>query len=359
MWLDGVPIAPATVYSVTVNGFLATGGDNFGAFALGTNKVEAGLTDLQAMVNYFDEFANTGEGDPPLPVPTKQNGVHVNFPPAAPAAYNAGDHVTFDVSGWSYSNAGDIKDTDVVVKVGATTLGTFPLDNTIQAALPGLDATGTASVDVIVPPGLPDGTNQLHLTGATTGSDIIVPIQVDDGLPDTTVSAPDGSVQKGQATSVVVTVTPSDADGTVSVFDGATLLGSATLVAGSATVNIPANLVPSVGVHELNLTYSGEATVYSPSVGTFTLTVTKAASQTVADDVTVAFGQPVPVEITVTGIVGVPTGSVELFDGPVSLGTATLDAGGEATITVPAQTFPVGSKSLTVDYSGDVNNLPS
>ena len=90
MWLDGVAIVPATVYSVTVNSFLSTGGDNFTSFAGGVNKAEAGLTDLQAMVNYLDEFANTGEGDPPLPVPTKQNGVHVNFPAAAPATYNAG-----------------------------------------------------------------------------------------------------------------------------------------------------------------------------------------------------------------------------------------------------------------------------
>ena len=29
MWLDGTPIVPATVYSVTVNSFLSTGGDNF------------------------------------------------------------------------------------------------------------------------------------------------------------------------------------------------------------------------------------------------------------------------------------------------------------------------------------------
>ncbi len=63
MWLNGVPIVPTTVYSVTVNSFLSTGGDNFGAFAGGVNKAEAGLTDLQAMVNYMDEFANTGEGD--------------------------------------------------------------------------------------------------------------------------------------------------------------------------------------------------------------------------------------------------------------------------------------------------------
>ena len=119
---------------MTVNGFLSTGGDNFGAFVGGINKAEAGLTDLQAMVNFMAEFANTDEGDPPLPVPTKQNGVHVVFPAGAPAPDAAGEHVTFAVSGWSVSNAADPKDTDVVVKLGAGNPGTFPLDNTIQAA---------------------------------------------------------------------------------------------------------------------------------------------------------------------------------------------------------------------------------
>ena len=65
MWLDGVAIQPATVYSVTVNSFLAAGGDNFGAFARGANKQDTGQTDLQGMVNYLAEFANTGEGDDP------------------------------------------------------------------------------------------------------------------------------------------------------------------------------------------------------------------------------------------------------------------------------------------------------
>ena len=35
----------------------------------------------------------------------------------------------------------------------ATTLGTSTLDNTAQAALPGFDVTGKASVDVVLPPG--------------------------------------------------------------------------------------------------------------------------------------------------------------------------------------------------------------
>ncbi len=262
MWLDGVAIVPTTVYSVTVNGFLSTGGDNFTAFVGGANKAEAGLTDLQAMVNYMAEFANTDEGDPPLPVPTKQNGVHVNFPAGAPASYDAGQHVTFDVSGWSFSNAADPKDTDVVVKLGAATLGTFPLNNTIQATLPGFDGTGTAAVDVVVPDTAASGPMTLTLVGATTGTEMPVTVQVG-----------------------------------------------------------------------------------------------KAASTVAAPDVSVEYGQPVPVQVTVTGPGATPTGSVQLFDGATLLGSAALNAGGTATITVPAKTFPVGSRSLTVVYSGDATHL--
>ena len=63
--------------------------------------------------------------------------------------------------------------------------------------------------------------------------------------------------------------------------------------------------------------------------------------------------------VTVTGPGATPTGTVELFDGVTSLGTATLGADGTATITVPAKTLPVGSTSLTVVYSGDSTHLGS
>ena len=45
-------------YSVTVNSFLASGGDNFREFAKGTDKRDTGKVDLQAMVDYMAEFAN-------------------------------------------------------------------------------------------------------------------------------------------------------------------------------------------------------------------------------------------------------------------------------------------------------------
>jgi 5'-nucleotidase len=50
--LNGVPIDPAASYRVSVNNFLAGGGDNFAGFIAGTDLVN-GMFDLEALVNYF------------------------------------------------------------------------------------------------------------------------------------------------------------------------------------------------------------------------------------------------------------------------------------------------------------------
>ena len=54
----------------------------------------------------------------------------------------------------------------MTVKLGATTLGTATLDNAPQAALPGFDMIGTASVDVVVPAAHCPGPMTLTLVGA-------------------------------------------------------------------------------------------------------------------------------------------------------------------------------------------------
>jgi 5'-nucleotidase len=48
---DGTPIEPNQTYSVTMNSFLASGGDGFTAFASGKNQV-TGQVDLDALVDY-------------------------------------------------------------------------------------------------------------------------------------------------------------------------------------------------------------------------------------------------------------------------------------------------------------------
>jgi len=50
--LDGVPLDPTAGYRVTVNSFLADGGDNFSLLVSGTNRL-GGEVDLDALVSYF------------------------------------------------------------------------------------------------------------------------------------------------------------------------------------------------------------------------------------------------------------------------------------------------------------------
>ena len=50
--IDGVAVDPAGNYRITVNSFLADGGDNFSVLPLGTDRL-GGEIDLDALVTYF------------------------------------------------------------------------------------------------------------------------------------------------------------------------------------------------------------------------------------------------------------------------------------------------------------------
>jgi 2',3'-cyclic-nucleotide 2'-phosphodiesterase / 3'-nucleotidase / 5'-nucleotidase len=52
---NGTPIDPKGEYTITVNNFMAGGGDGYGALLKGTNK-EQGPTDLEGLVNYIQEL---------------------------------------------------------------------------------------------------------------------------------------------------------------------------------------------------------------------------------------------------------------------------------------------------------------
>ncbi|MFC5730230.1 MULTISPECIES: ExeM/NucH family extracellular endonuclease [Nocardioides] len=172
MWLDGVAIDPAETYSVTVNSFLAGGGDNFWELAEGSRKVDTGKVDLEAMVDYMKQY-----GTDPLPVDYSQRAVEVAFPADAPEAYAPGETVAFDVASWAMSAAGDRADAQVEVRLGDRVLGTVPVDNTIGNRP--YDDVGTASVAVPLPESTTGGEKSLTLVGTNTGTEITVPITVD------------------------------------------------------------------------------------------------------------------------------------------------------------------------------------
>jgi 5'-nucleotidase len=170
MWLHGAEIDPAATYSVTVNSFLASGGDNFRAFAGGTDKKDTGKIDLQAMVDYMAAFA----AHTPLPVDSTQRAVGVSFRPV-PDSDPRGRTVSFDLSSLSFTSASDVRDQQVSVSLGNKVLGVFPVTTVIQAALPGFDEAGTSSVKVRLPASTPLHKAVLTVTGLTTGTKVTVP----------------------------------------------------------------------------------------------------------------------------------------------------------------------------------------
>jgi 5'-nucleotidase len=66
IWINGTPINPTASYRVTMNNFLATGGDGFTVFNQGTDAL-GGAQDIDAWVAYFATFND--DVPPGIPVP--------------------------------------------------------------------------------------------------------------------------------------------------------------------------------------------------------------------------------------------------------------------------------------------------
>jgi len=58
--LHGAPIEDGKTYRIVVNNFLAEGGDKFPEFAKGTNRVETGMLDLDALIDYLRKSEGAG-----------------------------------------------------------------------------------------------------------------------------------------------------------------------------------------------------------------------------------------------------------------------------------------------------------
>jgi 5'-nucleotidase len=355
MWLDGVAIDPATTYSVTVNSFLASGGDNFFELGKGTNKKDTGMTDLQAMVDYMGAHG-TGEG---VPVDDSQRAVGVTFPAGAPTTYRAGDHVRFDLSSLSMTGAApgvpaDPVDTAVQVKLGDAVLGSFPV-TTIVSSSPdnsagSNDDAGTASVDVVLPGGTAAGTVALHVVGAT-GTDAIVPITVE-AEPTLTVGTPtidDTTPVVGQTlTASPGTWGPAPVDLAYQwLADGAEITG-----ADQATFTVTA---AQVGQH-LSVRVTGTKTGYQTASATSAATgaVAKLTPTLSVTGSSMSDGRSAVITVQVTASGVTPTGTVTVRQGGTVLGTAVL-MGGVARVTIPKKVLQPGNHALTASYSGDAS----
>lgn len=84
MYLNGELVDLDGTYRVTVNSFLASGGDNFAALGEGTNRFSTGDNDLTVLVNYF-------EANSPVTADTKERAYELGQPGAPTPPPGPGD----------------------------------------------------------------------------------------------------------------------------------------------------------------------------------------------------------------------------------------------------------------------------
>ena len=178
MWLNGTPIALATAYSVTVNSFLASGGDNFRTFNQGTAKRDTGKVDLQAMVDYMAATAKTT----PLPVDYQQHQVGATWPADKPAFYRVGQKVRVKLSSLAMTAPRDLRDRNLDVRTQDAKLWHQWVDNAISTEP--YDESGRSDVVVRLKGGTRPGKQMLIFTGATTKSTFGLPIEIRKAVPD-------------------------------------------------------------------------------------------------------------------------------------------------------------------------------
>jgi hypothetical protein len=124
--------------------------------------------------------------------------------------------------------------------------------------------------------------------------------------------------------------------------------------AGTPAFSTAATAMSAVGAYPVHV--SGlEAADYTVTYAPGTLTIVPAATvlSLSSEPTPVGWNEPVTLTATVAGVatdIGVPTGSVQFFDGEVLLGSAPLESG---TAVLATSVMSQGSHTITAAYSGD------
>lgn len=154
--IDGQPYDPAASYRIGTFSFLATGGDNFWVFQQGTGVQDSGLVDRDAWIDYVASHS------PLAPAFTRQ-GVKVT---SLPASATVGTQLTFGVSKLDLFSRGAPANTSLSVDLGGVHLGDVPV------------SANATTIDLLVPAGVPTGTQDLVLTASPSGTTVTLRVMV-------------------------------------------------------------------------------------------------------------------------------------------------------------------------------------
>ncbi len=253
--VDGKAVDPAATYKVAVPSFLASGGDNFRAFAEGTS-VDTGLLDYEVWIDHL-------KAESPVAPDFARHAVQVE---GLQQDYTEGDALAVTLPKLDLTSLGSPANTSVAVTLvsGGTRrdLGEVPVSG------------GVARLTQTLPKGV-TGTAHLEVKASPSGTTAVLPsftiakALVDARLDVVTVPF----VKQGSFSLLVARVRGAEGrpTGTVSVTAGETRLGSARLSRGAAVLLLDTRRL-AVGRQVLTTAYSGDAT-YKPAQRDTTVTV--------------------------------------------------------------------------------------
>jgi hypothetical protein len=266
-----------------------------------------------------------------------------------PAATNQSITYTATVT----SQFGGAATGSVTFSSGSQTLGTASLSGKVATLNSSFSASGTYAITAHYS----GDTNNTASTSATLNEKIIASTT-------TALTSSPNPAMVGQTITFTATVTsnsgtPPNGE-TVTFYNGSAVLGTGALSAGIAsfaTASLPA------GVYSITASYPGDSNFAASTstglrqvVNTTTKSTTSTALASTLNPST--YGQKVTWTAKVTTLGPIPpTGKVNFKWGGNSIGTATLNASGVATLSksnLNVYTYP-----LTAVYSGDANNTGS
>ncbi len=263
----------------------------------------------------------------------------------------------------------------VTFSVTVTSAGTTPtgnvtlLDGTVVLGVSSLQAGGKTSFTVstlaagqhsITASYVGDGSNSSGVS-----SPLVQTVQDVQAATVTNLASSAASLDAGSSLRLTSNVAVATAGagsgaltGNVTFSDGTRVLGTAAIVSGAATLSI-SNL--TAGPHLITAAYLGNATYASSTSAALAETVTLATTHIAASSSAnpANAGTPLTLSATIFSTGGTPTGLITFSDQGRSLGTASLNGQGIATLVVPGATVTPGTHALTASYAGDSNDSAS
>ncbi len=243
----------------------------------------------------------------------------------------------------------------VQFKDGASVIGVAPLDGTGTAKFTTSTLSpGTHAITAVYPG---DGSFD------TSTSPQVSQVVNKDGSAVTLASSLNPSTYRVNVKfSATVTGTGSKPTGTVSFADGTTDLGTVTLDGTGLATLSTASL--TVRAHTITATYNGDSSYAGGATGSVVQTVgpanTTTALSSSANPATT--GDAITFTAQVSSTAAGATGSVEFFDGNVSLGKSNVADTADALVvqaTISTSSLSIGGHAISAVYAGDATHAPS